>query len=243
VYARRFSIRCLAAYGTIATFVCLFLTQSRGALVSLIFMSVVTLFVLDRRVARRLAVVFVLVSLAVATLFSESLLERFGTILHLADADAGLDASVQGRLAQWIVAVKLFLDNPMLGVGAGNFAVPFQDYSLDLGLMFRGGHTRAAHSLYLQILAERGVLGFGLFVAILIFAVRGILRAATMAAAPDLSDIKGRYLFLGLGLSGYLTAMVFLHDAYPRLMWTMLAIAIALPRIAPVEIGARVDDK
>ena len=61
----------------------------------------------------------------------------------------------------------------------------------------------------------------------------------TAASAPGLERLRGRYLCLGLGLTGYFTAMIFLHESYPRMMWMLIAIAIALPRIAAAEMEGR----
>ena len=212
MYGPALWLRALAVYALGAIVVCIFLTQSRGTLVAVVAMAGVALLLFDRRVALKLGFVFALTALASATVLSEHLVERYGTILTVTDADTAQDKSVQGRLAQWIVAVNLFLDNPALGVGAGNYNVRFQDYSLDLGLIFRDGEARAAHSLYLEILAERGIVGFAWFTAILVAVALGIRRAMAAARAAGLEQLHGRCLCLGVGLAGYFTAMLFLHD-------------------------------
>jgi O-antigen ligase len=239
LYARSILLRWLGAYGVGVIIACIFLTQSRGTLVAMVAMAGVAVLLFDRRVALRMAVIVTLIGLASATVLSEQLVERYGTILTVTDADTAQDKSVQGRLAQWIVAANLFLDHPILGIGAGNYNVPFQDYSLDLGLMFRNGKDRAAHSLYLEVLAERGLVGFAWFTAILASVALGVRRAMASATAPGLQSLRGRCLCLGVGLAGYFTAMLFLHESFPRMMWMLVAIAIALPRIAAVEIESR----
>jgi hypothetical protein len=142
VYGSKLLLRGLAAYGIAAIVICIFLTGSRGTLVAVVAMAGLALLLFDRRVALKLGVVFALIAFASATLMSEQLVERYGTILNIAEGGTIEDTSVQGRLAQWIVAVNTFLDHPIVGVGAGNYNVRFQDYSLDLGLMFRNGEAR-----------------------------------------------------------------------------------------------------
>jgi putative inorganic carbon (HCO3(-)) transporter len=106
-------------------------------------------------------------------------------------------------------------------------------------LMFRGGKDRAAHSLYLEVLAERGLVGFAWFTAILASVALGVRRAMASAGAAGLESLHGRYVCLGVGVAGYFTAMLFLHESYPRMMWMLIALAIALPRIAATEIEGR----
>lgn len=232
------AVRLLGLYGVAIVLACVVLTQSRGTLLAVIGMAGLSLFLFERKAALRLAALFGVVGLVVAVALSDELAERFGTLLTLGDVSETQDESIQGRLAQWVVAVKQFADHPVLGVGSGNYGVRFQDYSLDLGLKFRNGQDRSAHSLYLEVLAEMGIVGLTCFLGVLAAAGRGILRAMTMAGASGLGRLRARHACIGIGMAGYLVCMAFLHDAYPRMMWMMIAIAIALPRIAAVEIAA-----
>jgi len=73
-----------------------------------------------------------------------------------------VSGSVGGRWSFWKVAVKEFQDHPILGVGAGNYHnAYFQYWNQDRF------YSRFAHNHYLQVLAETGALGFGLFLLLL----------------------------------------------------------------------------
>jgi O-antigen ligase len=76
-----------------------------------------------------------------------------------------------GRMHFWAIAVKIFLENPVLGAGFDAFGVAFTRFDTWNGF-FR---VEQAHNDYLQILADGGVLGFGCVAALisLLFA-RGI---------------------------------------------------------------------
>ncbi len=68
------------------------------------------------------------------------------------------ESSFKIHLALWKSAWKMFLDHPILGVGPGRFGVFFGRYhSLPFGGQSTWGN---AHDLYLQSLAERGIIGF-----------------------------------------------------------------------------------
>ena len=72
-------------------------------------------------------------------------------------------ASNRARLLRWGQAVAMFLENPILGKGYGAFAMLYEE---DVALV--GSYTAqfqlGAHSEYLQVLAELGILGLGTWV-------------------------------------------------------------------------------
>ena len=74
-----------------------------------------------------------------------------GTGLQNAQADIS-----SGRTHFWSVALKIFFDYPILGVGLNAFGTTFPQYDTWNG-NFR---IEQAHNDYLQILTESGILGF-----------------------------------------------------------------------------------
>jgi O-antigen ligase len=59
------------------------------------------------------------------------------------------------RLAHWQAALRMADENPILGVGAGNYEVAYQNYRL-INWVEPLGH---AHNFYLNVLAETGIIG------------------------------------------------------------------------------------
>lgn len=125
-------------------------------------------------------------------------------------------------------AARVFLDHPVFGVGAGHFQ-PF--YSVDYQRKAAGpapGEPTPlyAHSLYLQLGAELGVLGLAAFLAIFVHQLRELARARRrwMDARPDLADVATA---LALGIVGYLSASLFLHLGFQRYLWLLVGLASA----------------
>jgi len=94
--------------------------------------------------------------------FQENFLSRAESIYDLNEA------SNQGRILMWQNSAKYFLSHPW-GVGLGNFLVSFnntsdqsfQDASSQIDRNYNlPAEYVSAHSLYLQVLVETGVLGF-----------------------------------------------------------------------------------
>lgn len=79
-----------------------------------------------------------------------------------------LAAGGSGRYALWEVAWKDFVSNPILGVGTNQYeATYYQERDADIGWV------RQPHSLPLEVLAERGVIGGLLFFGFLGVCVAG----------------------------------------------------------------------
>jgi len=89
------------------------------------------------------------------------------------------------RYAYWRVAVRTFADHPLGGVGAGGFRVewlrerPFPE------------SVRDAHSLYLETLAELGIVGFALLAAFLAGVALAGRRAHRLDPALATGPIAG----------------------------------------------------
>jgi O-antigen ligase len=81
----------------------------------------------------------------------------FADILHLEVNDDNF--AIIERVAHWLAALRMWELAPWLGVGPGNYATIYPSVALPL---WRDplGH---AHNIYLNVLAETGVVGFGTF--------------------------------------------------------------------------------
>ena len=82
------------------------------------------------------------------------------------------DDVTSGRTYFWSIAIRMFLDNPIFGVGFDAFGVAFTRYDTWNGF-FR---IEQAHNEYLQVLAEGGILSFLCLAAFLYLLFRGGLR-------------------------------------------------------------------
>jgi putative inorganic carbon (HCO3(-)) transporter len=72
------------------------------------------------------------------------------------------DSSSVGRLQAWAAGWKMFTERPVLGVGAGNFSTA---HALHYSQLSHPSWL-SAHSVYVQVLSELGVLGGICFVAL-----------------------------------------------------------------------------
>jgi len=100
---------------------------------------------------------------------------RMGTVSSLIGDD-----SVQDRMRLWDVASRVIRNSPIIGSGPGTYAlaqVPFNDRSRARTIIEQLGPSlsESPHNTYLLIGAEQGLVGLGLYLAILaLFFYRGI---------------------------------------------------------------------
>lgn len=204
-------------------------TASRGALVGMAVATIVAPFVVGK--GRRLMTV-VLIALAVGGAASY-IVTVAPASLERVTAD---DATGSGRTEIWTVGWRVVEDNLVAGVGADNYANSTIHYLFEPGALTRSDfivdQPKAAHNVYLQVLAELGAIGLALFVAVIVFALGSLLGAArAFARAGDRSlDLLSRALFVGL--SGMLGALTFSTAIYSKQLWLLLALSVALAAMA-----------
>jgi O-antigen ligase len=149
---------CLALAG-----IALLLTQSRGGLLAFVAILLVHVFLSapDRKTRiRQVALVLIVCMLAAA--LAGFFFQRLGEID---------DFTTVSRLAIWAGAFTVFARSPLLGTGFGNLR------TLMGGLLnLPDGWTGDAHNLYLELLAETGLIGFMVFGLLIVLALRTALR-------------------------------------------------------------------
>jgi len=78
------------------------------------------------------------------------------------------EKSIEQRVDSLSEAKDIIFKNPFLGVGVGNYTY----YLLTTQPDFPGWHYQPAHNIYLMVLAELGIVGFLIFLFILLLAFR-----------------------------------------------------------------------
>ncbi|MCC7119437.1 MAG: O-antigen ligase family protein [Anaerolineales bacterium] len=208
-------------------------TYSRGGYVAFVVSMILTLFVFDKKVSPLVAIGI----LGLATLFIPLLppayLERFESLLSLAPSSEGgvsvyEDSSFRGRASEVLAGLMMFEDHPLFGVGAGNFPNNYQEYAQKIGLEMRS-EERDAHSLYTQVMAETGVFGAVAFFGVVLSLLSGLARAArTLQLMPKHISLLPWVNSLRVSIIAYMLAAVFLHNAYIRYFWILVALGITL---------------
>jgi hypothetical protein len=128
------------------------------------------------------------------------------------------------RAALWRVALRLAAGRPLLGIGPDNFRHMYGNY---LGLPLWDDHVHA-NSLYLELLADVGLLGCAAFGWLMLPVVRaglGILRATPSPWAVAVVASLGAFFAHGLVDSFLEFTPIYL------LFWMLVGLALASRRL------------
>ena len=154
--------------------------------------------------------------------------DRFNTLTAFT-AQNGIyqDTSFRGRTSEMLTGLTMFASHPILGVGAGNYPLNYQHYAQLIGIEFRA-EAHDPHSLYVQLLAETGILGTIAFLAMMFFLIQALNKACrAIEFSPHLQDWLPWISAIRLAILSYLLTSIFLHNAYIRYFWILVAMALA----------------
>ena len=226
---KRLPLARLAAAGAAALCAAaIFLTGSRGGLVGLSVALAAFLVVGARWRGRFLVVALVLV---VAGAGYYKYVASPAVRAHVSTVGSGT-----GRTDLWQVGWRMVEQNPIQGVGAGNFPVSSVHYLLQPGALAEGsyfiGTPKVAHNSYLEVWVELGLVGLTLFVFILGFCLYSALRAiGAFARQGDVQmEMIARALFVAI--AGVMATDFFGSRQDAKELWLLLGLAPALLAIA-----------
>ena len=213
----------------------LFLTSSRGGLIALAVALIAAVFLGGRRRGTMLVAATGAILVTVfyfATIAPESVRER---VIH---PEGGT-----GRVDIWTVGWRMVRDNSIQGIGSGNFATSSIHYLLEPGVLLRDDFIvdtpKVAHNTYLQVLAELGIVGFALFMTILLFSFVCAFKAHRVAAAAGDRELDIIARATVVALVALFSAYIFVSRDYGKQLWLLLALCPVMLEIARRELRTR----
>lgn len=205
----------LAAFGL--SIVAVLATYSRGGM--MVLLAVLGCISLTTFRRDRAVVVVAVAALALATVAPPKWQKRVQTIGALTQ-----NKSANKRARSAYVALRLGMDHPFLGVG-------FEPFSPDVYQRYIPGYSdyHNAHNHYLQLLAEHGVTGMLLFVALLASVMRRLQRTIIRARGDPAQRWVQDYAYaLAIGMAAYALAGIFLDRPYFEPFYQLVAAAVLL---------------
>jgi len=229
-------VRFLAGYALIVITLTVVFTFSRSGFVALV--GVLGLLVLYYRPRFTSVLAMLLVGIFMLQFVPSEYIDRIQTLTLLTPGSGYTpkdEVSYRGRASEFLVGWYMFRDNPIFGVGLKNYPIYYQEYSKRVGLDPRT-EQRSPHNLYIEALAEQGMIGFSLLMLIFWISLQSIARAREIFIRMEKDSSIGMATAMGIGLIGYLAAALFIHTSYPRFLWLLIGIALALPKVAENEL-------
>ncbi|MGH9508348.1 MAG: O-antigen ligase family protein [Terriglobales bacterium] len=198
----------------------LMLSGSRGGLLGALSVALVACIIYRRRTLGFLMVL--VLTLGVLYVLPDANKDR------VRSAASGSDPNVLTRLNLWKMGLRMYLDNPIWGVGPNNFRPESVHYQPE-GAANRRPLT--PHSIHIQALSEVGALGTLALIWIVAKALRLNLRTCRRVWQEGKVKQSLEWFFasgLNLALVGYLVSGSFLTVLYYPHLWFLLALTVGL---------------
>jgi len=207
------------------------LSVSRSAMLALGAMWAFWMYRSGRRGNLQYVVLAMMIATGSLLFMPDSVMGRLDTVFNA--AERARDGSIQGRLVVNAWALRAFISNPLLGVGAPRFATWMHEQPGTIGLAW---HT--IHNAYLSVAAQQGLLGLVPFVAVLTLSWNDYttcwraIRVRRLVKDPVLAEIGHLALFLQLALLSGLVGGLFHQQQRSKTMWMMMALSPVLLSLA-----------
>lgn len=204
-----------------------FISMSRGGMVSLIMIGVVIFLLIPKRPMHMLilaAAIFVTINMT-----GDIVRERFKTAFA---SEADRDGSAQGRIELWHDCLDAISKQPLFGYGPMEWGIVATRYGWPPG--------KEAHSTWLQTTVELGVVGAG---CLIIFYLIGVVRLIPIAReSSQVPDPWFRYCarmvlasFAGFAASAQFVSLVGLE--HPYYIWLVGAAVLKLLSVTPSPVS------
>jgi O-antigen ligase len=134
-----------------------------------------------------------------------------------------------------------------MGVGIGNFAVHSPRYVDQVGPLERvdliAEDLLVAHSFYLELLTETGVIGLGLFLLVVGGGLAACWRAARRLDQLGERSLAALALSIFVAIVGVLAGGVFVSGGQDERLWVLLGLGPAMLAVASRRAPSRTPER
>ncbi|WP_456388771.1 O-antigen ligase family protein [Profundibacter sp.] len=205
-------------------------TYSRSSWIGMAAMLFVGM-LLSSRASRKLAIIGGVSGFVILSIFDFSpsalirYIEDFGS-LSAVTSSAGLSAaseSLDWRTENWAGAWRIFLANPVFGVGLDASKGQMLAHLPAGAIAHQYISPEVPHNMFLLILAETGLISFLLFIALWIMAFRSLFRVGS----------NPKYRPYAIALAAIMVGQIttFFFNPLPREIWLTMGMSLALGRV------------
>ncbi len=226
-------LRLLLLASIVVTYIGVFFTVSRTGII-LLFIAQLLILIFQRQGKQRIQMLVIFgIAFTVMLILSDAILEIISSILP--SITHGTD-TIGLRYQLWRAGWKMWLDHPVSGVGIGMFFHNSYQYMSQIP----GVSPRAlvAHNMYVQILAETGIVGFILFMSILVRSMRNFWVTAHL---PDPEQTKLRDVWLIVFLV-MLIGGITKTDHIDKLLWMVMGLSVRFAQLMQAPRDEKVPD-
>jgi O-antigen ligase len=224
-----FKVRCpkiivvIATVNIVSGFLVILKSGSRGGIIAATVALALMLFSKSNLVPKFTRMLIV-IGLVLYFLYSGQDFSRYQTLTEVSEDYNVKDET--GRVQIWKTGIRLMLTRPFTGVGINCFPEAIGRDREARGVDTRSWQT--AHNSFLQIGTETGILGFILFTAMSVRALK-IFNYVRKNAVDTRLMMIGEIAFISF--TGNLVAALFLSQAYSIIWSFFMALSVVLARL------------
>mgnify|MGYP000895446580 CR=1 FL=1 len=219
--------------GILVTFIGVFFTVSRSGIL-LLFGAFGLILIFQPRVKNKVGLVILLVvGLIVLSFFSDSIFRIIRDIFPA--IQEGTD-TVGLRYNLWKAGWRMWLDHPFNGVGIGQYNQNLRRYMINMVGPTRG--SLSSHNTYVQVLSETGIVGFTLFMGMLINAFKHLWPSASRSLNEN-EDLRNAWFIILLIIS---VGGITITDLANKILWMVLGISVVFAKRKTVEAANQLPD-
>jgi len=217
---------------------------SRGAVVGAAAVAVIAFFKSPKKAAALIMAVFLLIGIWLFLPAASK--ERF----HSAE-NPDQDRTAHARLLLWKAGLRMFRDNPILGVGPNNYPlVRWNHYPLGDPKLPEG--VTVPHSSYIEAISELGLSGSIPFLLLWVtfFQLNSATRRQVLSLGPEYKRSFEYCLAMGLdlGMIGYMGSGAFVAVLWYPHIFVLLGLSVglysvAMKKTAPTAAQERVRER
>jgi probable O-glycosylation ligase (exosortase A-associated) len=211
------------------------LTYSRGALVGLLGMGIYYFYKSKNKV---ITLIFIGIILLISVNFLPShWFERMATIKTYE-----FDSSANQRIDSWIFSYRMAKAH-FFGGGFGSFTpqqylIHAPNPYLNIKTLPDGSlYAHTAHSIYFEVLAQHGFIGFFIFLLLLFSILNSMRRVGRISRNnPELNWSFVISKALSISIIGFMISAAFVSRAFFELFWLIYSVAVCLKLVVIAQI-------
>jgi len=172
----KFWVKACAFAGVIALPFIILITQSRAGMLGLALMFLY-LFA-GTRYKLRLGSAVVGIGLVAVLFAPQGVWDRIRGMQYLTSVETlgQSDSSAEQRYTIWQIARAIIADNPVMGVGIGNYSIAHEQYARQKKEWEGARGQKDAHNTYLRLMAETGLVGTTLYLLVFVSCFRELRK-------------------------------------------------------------------
>ena len=186
--------------------------------------AIILILALISLIKKRVKILLILILLTGTILFNQLDISKFDNLKNYSRS------SLESRIMIWESSIKILKDNPIFGIGPGNFQNKYLEYQKYFPPYLEWAVPQP-HNLYLAFWLQSGIAGIIGFLVLVIVWIRNLLKTIKM------NDNIGKYTIVILGVMLYILIHGLVDTPYWKndlaaAFWIIFSLGAIIPKIS-----------